>query len=159
MHFVSVDLKSANYQALHLHGLIEESWNDFLSQFTSNPYYLKSKVLRMKCLSTDYLFRRKQQLVCRNLIVSVLNSLSDHEVVTNEMVCALNVDELILIADDVSVFQSYLASNFPKLQFRAEGFRLKKVGKCYVKVYDNGQVEFKCVSASTLPAAVKMYNV
>ena len=163
-YFISIDIKSANYQILHLNGLINETWSDFLNQFTPHAYYHKSKFLRLKCLSHTKLLPKKQQKAWKNIIVDVLNAMIDNIIITqSDNLAALNSDEIIINSNDIESeylkYQRYLSTKFPHLILSVNLFKLNKIGKYYVQIDPfTDTLKFKCVNAKEMPELIIAYN-
>ncbi|CAH6419750.1 Hypothetical protein HVR_LOCUS827 [uncultured virus] len=164
-YFISIDLKSANYQVLHLQGLIPGSWDEFLSQFTPYDYHRRSKFLRLKCLSHQSLLPNKQQKVWKNLIIEVLNAMITDNIISGDNIAAHNNDEIIIKANSrdmetqLQKYRKYLSREFPHLNLSVELFQLKKIGKHYAKVNPlTGKVNFKCVNAKQMPGLIAAFN-
>lgn len=177
--FLSIDLKGANFQMLHLNGLIAEaSWEEHMARYISSPYFAKSKKLRMRTLSAHGCYPAKQKILWENAILTILDGLIKEEIFAENYIAVFNGDEIVFhLPSETEMLEtkakclSYLASTWPKYRLNVEVFRLKRLGSRattgkaarkplpYVKInLENGKVTFKCIHEGQLLPAIDLWE-
>ena len=165
--FVSIDLKSANFQILKQEGFTKkESWKDFLKEYVTigtEPsiielgaieYFNRSKLLRFKSISRYDL--KEHVIIGGNIILSVLDSLIKNGTMQEENFVAFNGDEILFKVDKEHMLEyrekcvEFLKENHSNYEMRVEIFQLFKLNtegpNHYVKVNQiSGEVTFKGV--------------
>jgi len=177
IYFLTIDLKSANFQILKQEGLIiDNSWKDLLKRQLEiiNPSVIesnaleflnKSKSLRLKTLSKfDY---KEHYIIAGNIILTVLDSLIKNNIVDEKDFYLYNGDEIIFKVDDLNKdilkekCENYLKKQYPNLEMHIEVFLLIKLdsGNHYAKFNENtNKVSFKCVKMDDLLDVVKAWD-
>jgi hypothetical protein len=167
--FVSIDLKSANFQILKQEGFTEkETWKEFLKDYIdigeptdislkAMEYFNKSKLLRFKSISRYDL--KEQVILIGNVILTVLDSLIKNGAMTEDSFVAFNGDEIVFKVNKEQMFEckerceAFLREYYPNYQMHLEVFQLFKLNTTspnhFVKVNQtDGTVLFKGVCAN-----------
>jgi hypothetical protein len=177
--FLSIDLKSANFQALKIWGLtdtldvlhmsegdipisndVNTTWDSFIRKFTDIEYYIKCKRFRMKVLSHAYLFPGKQTRVWENTMIEILNELIQNDILRQEDFAAFKSDEILFYLPSLETMDNckrFIAEKFPHLLIRVETFVLEQLDKkfpFFIKRGEN-QMTWKCVNAQELPQCIR----
>ena len=152
-YFVSIDIKAANFTIIKNYNkkavLGFDTWNDFISSYTPDPFIQKSKYFRevvfgkagstkkTACIAVYYL---------NNLIKNLTN------IGYNELSC-VNSDEIIFEIDNpenVHTIETYVEYMYPNLfhvacykllQFPNKPFYIRE----HLIYHDNIKVDFKCI--------------
>ena len=168
-HFISVDLKSANFQTIQLNGLCtEKSWTEYMSKFIQVPYFAKSKILRMETLSDASLYPQKQQTFWYNITIDILNSILENKVFDQSDFACINSDEIVFhstentIKSDYEAVVTLIKNTFSIYDITVTPFRLYKIAKnkpFFVKICQiTGKVDYKCVNEAQLPLAIELWK-
>lgn len=174
--FISIDMKKANFSAMH-HFFPEifdgcETWEQFASMFTDNKHIVFSKYIRQVILEAC---DPKKQAECEKYIMNmllndILESLPDSKI----EVFSLTEDEIILDVEKCSGFclgqlKDVISSNRNRIGnlVRVEMFDLWKLDKYGGWVKNNysfnafpdygDNIEFKGIKTETFHMAVKEY--
>jgi hypothetical protein len=166
--FVSIDLKSANFQVVKGQGLItENTWKEFIAKYIDCEYFSRIKLLRIKTLSTCN--HKKQTIIWQNIILGILDSLIKNNIMEESSIAVFNGDEIIFKVSLVSALKykdkciSYFQENFPNYQLNVEAFQLVKLNtgnpNHYVKInLDTNAIVFKGVNADELLTAIDYWT-
>lgn len=163
-HFISIDIKAANFQVLKQYGLIlENDWVELVSKFSPHIYFTKIKNLRMKTLSHEDFDPKKQQVVWQNMTITILNYLiEDAKVLDANDFAAFNSDELVFRSSDQTQKQKVIDAliNSPLKEWcsfvKVDGFTLFAIPqtKYYVKKMDDNKIEIKCANGEQIVDAI-----
>ena len=154
---VSIDIKQANFSALNCIDpnliLNSSSYEEFISNYTNDQYFINSKKIRQIIFSNIYM--KEQIIVQRTIMKIIANLLSDKGFkilcIDKDEVCflynaqlfdQLNIKELIEYVDKEVAGPSIEE----KMKFKIGIFNLKKFGAGFVKkYYDKHTIEFKSI--------------
>lgn len=166
--FISIDMKKANFTALH-HFSAEifdgySSWEEFIGQFTGNLHIINSKYIRQVIMGAC---NPKRQIQYERLIMCWLCKYLLKEF-PNLPIYSVSNDEIIIKVKGSMGFSlkqlRETVSEFPILEkdsFRVSSFELSKIDGTtgWLKTYnqDDGKIEFKCLSADIYNQVIKYY--
>jgi len=166
--FISIDMKKANFTALH-HFSAEifdgcSSWEEFIGQFTDNLHIINSKYIRQVIMGAC---NPKRQIQYERLIMCWLCKYLLKEF-PNLPIYSVSNDEIIIKVKGSMGFSlkqlRETVSEFPILEndsFRVSSFELSKIDGTtgWLKTYnqDDGKIEFKCLSADIYNQVIKCY--
>lgn len=176
-HYISVDLKHANFQSLKFiakkmkednsFSKIMKHYNTYEDLFiltNSDPFFAKSKNLR------QYIFGllepKKQQFIQKYIMGLVYQKIL--EPIHPDKIVALNSDELIIQVefDDIDenlteISKALLLDNFlSQFKFHVDYFQLCRVGEQHKFFYkkNKNNIEFKCVPKNKLMEVIAKYE-
>lgn len=162
--FLSIDMKSANFQVLRNNKLIDHNtYSDFISTFTSIKYYQVAKGLRQKILSSTSSLPKKQSKEWEYIILCVLRDIID--IIKLKIIC-VNSDELVFALDDhdpeqkSAVVKKFLDEKYPEYQFGIDTFTLIHITNTrgYVKINtETSSRTWKCISNVEFKHAYNAY--
>ena len=166
-YYLSIDLKSANFQALRLIGLIKEAtWDEYIKKWNLPEYFCQAKSWRVRVLSSPDLFPKKITLFWTNIIVEIVNKIIESELYAENQVAILNSDEIVFVIKKESMFhdvitiRDFLSKYFPQYLTQVNIFQLRKLAKdkqYYVKInQETNNKEFKCVTFDNMLNAIKL---
>lgn len=163
--FISIDMKQANFSALHHYSPAifgnRDSWHDFISQFTDCRSIIDSKYVRQVILGNCNPRRQVgyEKTLMSELLLRLLkfNALDDFVFFSNdEIVIHEDSNYSSLLQPINKVVEEY--SEESGLPFRVEHFRLLNIADNigWVKTYDNFLFQLKCVDAEYMPMILRM---
>ncbi len=166
-HFVSIDMKQANFNALRI---FEErfcsdcksmfngakTWKEFISQFTDIEHIIESKYIRQVIFGA--LNPKRQVAYEKQLMLEYLEKVKDDIEKYKLEIAALTNDEIVLKGTEVwmTVFSEEQSKRYPDM-FKYTVFRLFKEehGLGWFKnisfPYGGGYPEYKCVDVANYP--------
>ena len=170
--FISIDMKKANFSSLHEYDRNifrgNDTWEDFISQFTDNEHIINSKYIRQVILGNcnpkrhityeKYLMDQTLSLLYDIVDEERIVFFSNDEIVY-DMTTANNLHMLNLVRNCVEERLS-TKSNIP---FRVELFSLHKIngtdGYCKKIYKENGEynIEFKCLDNYMMPFVLRYF--
>lgn len=178
-YFVSIDLVKANFQALKRFSskLVsnKDNYEEFLGKFTDEDYFKKSKQIRQVVLGN--LMPSKQQTICKEMINTIYNKLIESGLNKNKIATVMT-DEIVIKCDnenDMQKVKNFVISLHPNrlsieaigsiecklenLDIRVEAFKLNNIEgrKFFVKEFDDGKLDFKCIPSKVFLQAYKQY--
>jgi len=95
--FISLDLKSANFSSLNYYNpnfLEAQNWQQFLSRFTTTPFFLQNKLFRQRVFWL--LEPLKINKITEFLVHKIGQLLEQNGIITLSSPCHFNQDELII---------------------------------------------------------------
>lgn len=101
--FLSIDMKKANFSALHeyrddIFGG-SDTWEDFISRFTDNKHIINSKYIRQVIMDN---LNPKRQTACEKMLMDkLLTDILHAKVIGKENVAAFLADEIIFDVTDL----------------------------------------------------------
>lgn len=165
--FLSIDMKKANFSALVKYGNVcgkkffnSYDYEKFMKQFTPYDYFAKSKYIRQVVFGNC---NPKRQIAYETslMVDMMLNIVENYETgLTMNNVYSLNSDEIVFditgmdsqeICECISDWLSCAPEfDFP---FKVETFKIGKLEgtKAYVKFFEDGKYELKCVNPYEAP--------
>ena len=166
-YFISVDMKHANFQVLKMYGIIESTnWSDFMSSYTTIPYFSKLKKLRLKVLTYHELHSAKQKICWENLMITILHKIVEQNIINVENFAISNGDELIFhttkdtMKGDLAKMQEFLATHYASFEFSFKTFQLHFIPPRHYVWFDphTNMTTFKCVDYKSICEVVKRWN-
>lgn len=176
--FISIDMKKANFSALRYYDkkfksnesmfLNADTWEDFISNFTSNLHLINSKYVRQVILGNCNSRRHTtyEKYIMDNIITALKKDV-------NEKIVFFSNDEIIFDVTELDVetrikrhaFISEKLVNSP-IPFRVELFTVHKIegtNGYYKEIYDiakpkQPQIEFKCLDSYILPFVIRKFK-
>lgn len=166
--FLSIDMKKANFSALVKYGKEHKetffknyNYEEFIKQFTPYDYFAKSKYIRQVVFGNC---NPKRQIAYETYLMSkVIDLITRNSHITGlimDDVYSLNSDEIIFDITnkeekDIDYnLKSFLSmTEMYDLPLRVESFKIGKLEgtKAYVKLFENGSYELKCVNPYEAP--------
>ena len=164
--FFSVDMKKANFSALHFYSPEifnnKHTWEDFLGQFTDCEHILNSKYIRQVIMGA---LNPGRQVKYETML---MKELTDHIVdsIPEAKVYSVHTDEILLEADGITEKTLQEAVNTQPdgigSLVKIELFQLEAIKGTggYIKhMYDaEGTKQFKCLPSDIYHQVVKHYN-
>lgn len=162
--FISIDMKQANFSALHHYSPAifgnRDSWHDFISQFTDCRSIIDSKYVRQVILGNCN--PRRQVSYEKSLMTELLSRLLDF-IPADEFVYFSN-DEIVVHDDEIRALLPPIAETVERyshefgLPFRVEHFRLLNIADNigWAKTYDDFLFQLKCIDAEYMPMILRM---
>ena len=167
--FISIDLKKANFQALHYYDSSifngASTWEEYIKKFTKDPIKPLSKHFRQVMFGA--LNPKRTTTYEKFLMGQLLKQLIHYFDLSNEQIVSFNCDEIVLSATkDVSVAGILHVLKWFDLDCHVQAFTLKKIAKdVYCKEFtwsDNeqeiGTREYKKVNHLVYPFVARMEN-
>ena len=172
--FISIDMRKANFSAVRRYNPAifdnADTWEEFISQFTSMKHIANSKYIRQVILGAC---NPKKQIQFELYLMHTLLEFLKHMVPGIE-VFSLGVDEIILYHPNqsgicqnderaqkiVDEIKSALSRHVVGAMVRMEEFYLEPLadyGYLKVDMHDENNVTFKCVDAECFHQHVKHY--
>lgn len=171
--FISIDMKHANFSALHFYnaGIFNHAntWEEFISKFTNNEHIINSKYIRQVILGNC---DPKRHIAYEKYLMDmVLDSLLWDGMFATEKIVFFSNDEIIIDVSDMSDSNVNLAMfgikerlKHTTIPLKVEHFKLHKIEGAhgYYKeiLKDNGETEikFKCVDSLYMPFVIRAFN-
>lgn len=166
-YFLSFDLVKANFQALKKYSkelvLYSNSYEDLVSKFTNEKYFIESKQIRQVIFGN--LLPKKQQVIQKNIISStILDLVNNTSLELNDFINA-TADEFVISRDtkeEIEIICKEIESYLEKenyVGYRLETFKLNNIDdrKLFVKEYLNGKIEFKGIPSFHFLQVYKKY--
>lgn len=180
--FVSIDMKKANFTALHHYSttIVENkrTYEEFLGMFTDVPHFINSKYIRQVIFGN--INPKRQVTYEKYLMDMVLTKLLEVGNIKREDICSLSTDEIVIKVSDgnkqewpdgyVKLNTEYVEAiekvvkyaNDNNIFVRSEYFVLRAIPGCkgFVKkfIYNREGIEFKCLDSLTMPFVLRAYN-
>lgn len=168
-HFLSIDLKEANYQILRLNDIVQQkTWDEFLSLFTDDEYFHRLKRLRLSALSFNEIHPNVQRKSWEQLILTLLTSLTNSRVFKTEEFAAWNSDEIIFHINDYddrkSECENHIKATFQDWMhfIRIETFQLRAASPdfhYFAKVSKDKKIVWKCTNAGNMNEAASLLKL
>ena len=169
--FVSIDMRKANFNSMrHFDSDMfggATSWEDFMRMFTDNEHIVSSKYIREVILGNC---NPKRHITYeKHLMDELLSQLIGCGLQLDNVVFFSN-DEIIVdvteyTIDDADKDGLYIAINMAPVPFKTERFQLKGIRRTdtgavigYVRVLDDGAMDFKCLNSLTFPFVLRNLN-
>lgn len=169
--FVSIDMKKANFSALHHYSkqIFDscDTWEEFVKQFTDSAHISESKYIRQVVLGAC---NPGRQIKFESYLMSILyQHIAEH--LNNLVFYSLGEDEIIITVDNPNKNPDNNSCDFSLQKLievvdscpggigklvRVQMFGLYKIGDYGYMKYDN-HVEFKCVDAEIYHQIVKHF--
>lgn len=167
--FVSIDLKTANFQSIKYidPGFVggADTYLDFLSKFTNEAYLMKSKSLRQVMFGDSRLNPKRQQMIQRFIIHTLYQHFLDSGIVNKSDAVEITSDEIIFnkknIKKDIESGLKSLPDSIQGAIFHVNNFLIEKIHPNYdfcLRKSDDGKLELKNVPASFVPEVIKYLN-
>lgn len=167
--FISIDLKSANFNSLRWFSAKMfdgyETFSDYLKEFTDLKYFQESKYLRQVVFG--HLEPKKQVVIQKNLMISISELISKEFDIAIGDIKSVGTDELVILVDPndagefVRSIESKIAYSNKSLAeiIKVEAFTLASINgrKMFVKEYLDGSKEFKAIPHNVFLQAFKRY--
>lgn len=166
--FISIDMRKANFSALrHYAPAIfknMETWEQYISSFTSSEHIKNSKYIRQVVLGAC---NPKRQITYEHYLMTILYLHIKNELNDNVSFYSLGNDEIIISVDGTSASANEIKEAINSCPqkigelVRFEMFGLQKVGDYgWMKViYDEPErIEFKTINADIYHQIVKHYR-
>ena len=168
--FVSIDMKTANFQALRLHNpdLVFgcKTYDEFIARFTNLEYIRRSKYTRQVVFGN--MNPKRQVTIQRFYINEILNSILD-----NKQFAYLTADNLVTICNDEIVFEvdsliptvesknivRYVKENYD-IDVSVTSYKLNNIGgkDFFVQEKADGTISFKKVPSVYFAQVYKKYK-
>jgi hypothetical protein len=177
-YFISIDLKSAGYQMLKMHNIINDvhenenenknktSWEQYiLTRHIDNEYFSKLKQLRIRALNK--ICHSTQKILWENLMLMMLDDMVGANIITKDNIVSFNSDEFIMrtssttILNDFNKYKSYYNQHYSTYDINIEPFKLVNLAGTtfYAKInVINKTTTFKCVNYLQLTQAIDLVN-
>ena len=168
--FVSVDMKKANFSALHNYDPAIfnniSAWEEFMQQFTDNQHIISSKYIRQVILGNCN--PKRQVTYEKYLMDSVLGYLTEDTMPLENVVFFSN-DEIVFDVTEseislnlVDLLQK-ICDNYVNIPLQIKYFKLHRIGNTegyYEEVFNssNKRIEFKCVDSYLMPIVIRRFN-
>ena len=170
--FFSVDLVKGNYSALKYYSqeikgepdtkenliLGSHNFEEFISLFSDNEYFKKSKHLRQVIFGN---MNPKRQVTIEKVMIDKLaRALVEKGFFTKEDFYTVNHDELIFSMPEKKENVVQKAKDIAKdlkMDIHADIFTIKQIKPLdsFVKIKEDNTIEFKCVDSSLMPQVYK----
>lgn len=161
-YYISLDLIKANFQALKKYSkkivFNCETYEDFISKFTNEDYLKNSKQIRQVIFGN--LLPKKQQIIQKDIMFDVYNILSNNNV---DNIVSIMSDEIIIKCENesnmINLKEKLLTLDFNGFDIRIEAFKLNNINnrKFFIKEFDNGKIDFKCIPSNIFLQVYKRY--
>lgn len=161
--FISLDLVSGNFRAMRTFSrwLVDSTDNyaEFMGGFTASRHLITSKHVRQYIFGN--LCPKRQIHMERWLMAQIINALL--KFLPKDSFLAISNDEVILKVGEnthtlvnIALIDLLDLYNLPGLSLvKKESFTLRRVGDYYVKVFEQGGFELKCVPEYLFAQALK----
>lgn len=171
-YFISIDMKHANFSALHFYhtGIFDHAanWEEFISKFTDNEHIINSKYIRQVILGNcDPKRHIKYE---KYLMDIILSGLLNRKCFDRDKVAFFSNDEIIINVSDLNDSEreeqvSSIKENLKHTStpLKIEHFKLHKIEGIhgyYKEIFkDNGETEikFKCVDSLYMPFVIRKF--
>lgn len=178
--FISIDMSKANFTTLRAYDytIFDDSryitYEEFISKFTNNEYFISSKYIRQVIFGnlnpkriSSYEKYYMSQLLAKLIEIAdysndkfVIEAFTEDEIVIKPEL--ENWDNVINIIKD---FESYVTLH-TSIDIKVSVFRLSKIDGCegYIKYYlhrnfeSTGEVDIKCVGNLYIPFVIRAIN-
>lgn len=168
-HFISIDMKQANFQVIKLNELIDtETWSEYLTRFQVHPYFAKLKKLRLKVMTFPELCPTKQKIAWENCTLEILDRIIESKTLSETDFAVWNGDEIVFHTESDTMLDKYhklgqfLAEQFPNVQLHCQIFQLMMLDeekRYYVKLDpQTSKPTFKCIGSQHMIEAVKLWE-
>jgi hypothetical protein len=163
-HYVSVDLKNANFQSLKRanNKLVDskDTYSAFIQQFTCFEYFCESKHIRQVIFGN--LNPARQQNIQRILLGTVLDCFKEYHWIDETKICQISSDEFVFESNDSLPHTGIVESvvrKYTGVDTRVRKFRLGVIlDKYFVKEYEDNGYEIRGVPAYYFAQVFKAYN-
>ena len=164
--FISIDMKKANFSALHNYSPEifggAKTWEAFIGRFTDNKHIINSKYIRQVILGNC---NPKRQITYEKYLMDkILDYLLGKNEIALEDIVFFSNDEIIVdvsnkknqlfLRDNIDVVLQDLTTSL-----RVELFTLHKIHGTdgYYKEFNGGRIEFKCLDNYMLPFVIRHF--
>lgn len=177
--FVSIDMKKANFTALHHYNPSivgdKDNYEDFLGMFTDVSHFIDSKYIRQVIFGN--INPKRQVTYEKYLMDMVLTKLFETGYISKDDICSFATDEIVIKVPferysfgAMSIPMRFIYAieevvgwaNDNNIFIRAEFFELRAIPGCkgFVKkfIYNKKGVDFKCLDFLTMPFVLRAYN-
>lgn len=167
--FISIDMRKANFSSLHHYNPEifgnAESWEEFISRFTSSQHIIESKYIRQVILGNC---NPKRHITYEKYLMSkVLDLMVAKKPETYRDLVFFSNDEIVLdITDEEDRYNYVVSVNYivqsADVPLKVEYFRLGKINgtEGYFKEFLDDSIpgtEFKCLDSIMYPITVKKF--
>lgn len=166
--FISVDMKKANFSALHRYdpGIFDyaDTWEGFIRKYTDNKHIIVSKYIRQVILGNC---NPKRHITYEKFLMDkVIDEITD--IIPKERIVFFSNDEIVYDMTDavvslnvLEIIQETIAEQLEDclIPLKVEGFLLKKIKGTsgYCKYFKDGSVEFKSLDNYMLPFVIRAF--
>ena len=166
--FISVDMKKANFSALHRYdtGIFDyaDTWEDFIRKYTDNKHIIASKYIRRVILGNCNPRRHitYEKIIMDKVIDEVSKIIPENRIVffSNDEI-VYDMTDAVISLNVLGVIQEAVAERLGDylVPLKVEGFLLKKIKGTsgYCKYFEDGSVEFKCLDNYMLPFVIRAF--
>ena len=168
--FLSIDMKKANFSALHHYdaGMFSgaSTWEEFLRLFTNNKHIINSKYIRQAILGNC---NPKKHITFEKCLMDGVLSVMN-EIIPIGSVVSFTNDEIVydllkggFDINDLYNTQEFLDKNINTVPLKAEVFALHKINGTegyYKEIIDKDgkvDIEFKCLDSNMLPFVIRKF--
>lgn len=166
--FISVDMKKANFSALHRYDPdifdYADTWEVFVRKYTDNKHIIASKYIRQVILGNCN--PRRHITYEKILMDKVIDEISG--IVPERRIVFFSNDEIVYDMTDavvslnvLEIIQETIVEQLEDclIPLKVEGFILKKIEGTsgYCKYFKDGSVEFKCLDNYMLPFVIRAF--
>jgi len=170
--FISFDIRSANYTVIkELHPTLfpQSTWAEYLKQFTDSAFLLSSKYFR-EIIFGDLKVCADVTKLSTRIMAELATDLEERfsDFLKSDRVAYKHGDELVYEIDPdapgyentISSIRSYIYTLHGIGRFHIDVYTLRQLGSCkyFVKEYDDGRIEYKCVPKKALMQCIKEYH-
>lgn len=169
--FLSIDLVKGNYAALKYYSqeikkeddskdnliLGSHNFEEFISNFTDNDYFKKSKHFRQVVFGN--MNPKRQITIEKHMINEIAKKILENGIFEKEDIFSYNNDEIVFeLKNDFSKEEEIqkIADEL-NIEIRIKKFHLKQLNPLhsFIKIYDDDSFEFKCVDSTLMPQVIK----
>lgn len=161
-YYISLDLIKANFQALKKYSkkivFNCETYEDFISKFTNEDYLKNSKQIRQVVFGN--LLPKKQQIIQKDIMFGIYNTLLENDI---KNIVSVMSDEIVIQCEnkeDMDFKKNKISQlDFKGFEIRIDAYKLNNIHnrKYFVREFDDGTFDFKCIPSNLLLQAYKIY--
>ena len=161
-YYISLDLIKANFQALKKYSkkivFNCETYEDFISKFTNEDYLKNSKQIRQVVFGN--LLPKKQQIIQKDIMFGIFNTLLENDI---KNIVSVMSDEIVIQCEnkeDMDFKKNKISQlDFKGFEIRIDAYKLNNIHnrKYFVREFDDGTFDFKCIPSNLLLQAYKIY--
>lgn len=164
--FISVDMKKANFSALHRYDPdifdYADTWEGFIRKYTDNKHIIASKYIRQVILGNC---NPKRHITYEKFLMDkVIDEITD--IIPEERIVFFSNDEIVYDMTDavvglnaLGIIEEVVTERLKDclVPLKVSGFILKKIKGTngYCKYFKDGTVEFKCLDNYILPFVIR----
>lgn len=156
--FLSIDMVKANFTALrHYDESIFPNMNtyeDFIKHFTDEKHFIESKYIRQVIFGNQN--PKRQVKYEKYLMDKILSDIL--EITDKKHIVSFSNDEIVIeyVASQFNQINSIIEKHIAqKVNLRIDKFKLEKLHTGYIKIYDDGNVEFKGFNSTDIIFAIR----